>query len=951
MTAIPNTKRRGAIYWYRRSRRLPCGNHFRPSVSLRTACPKAARRRAAILTAKFEDLYMHLFGNRGRRLALDRDAATRIFQSEFTKALDALDDEREHAALPSYEFGNLDTFLDVHEEVYRYLAGTNCSGEVLSADAWTDRVPHLDEGVAMLAHQQLSRVNLIWHQSLDETAEALENEQIETDIFYMDHAMRLRFEARVAAVQEYRRRMSDPNRRFESLLAAPVAQLIRPAAPAAAPPAAQAPTVDPAWASLTAEQAARKFISENPKLVASETGKREAKWTDKTKSQFESAMRLLQKSMGSKPFVSLSNEDLRHLLKHFDGLPPSHHKSPRHGPMTLAEICAEAKAEIAKGRLKKTELGLNVPTLNRHFRFLKMAHEWTRKQNPTIQALDWSAFAFEDGRSAREQREAFPVPMARKIYMDHWRKTWADYANAAMAEQGISARIDHRTLIEQDITDRKPGSHIGPTANAMEARGIETGRWLKDAWIWFENQEPWFEENRRYVAFLDAEEAEERRQEIEKEARQEEKRKELDAAGAIVARVDVLTDLSRRLDEAAQEVIGEFAVQFYSAAERLVVQARPAVERPALHLKGLNERLSLARPNAHMARNRLEGAAARLDKGIGSVLAVRARRLQTAGTNLDRARPTFAIKVAAARSRVANALEDVRGMASSVAAAAIRAAARSADATIGTLDAVILRTTSPLRNSGWRERVHGRASGSEEATIKTQVEALAPAHRDANRHQLERDLSEQRSSLLQAGRSLAARLSRAWAARKAKAEARAARAAEATLIGNMHLAEQAIRARLDHNSPDIELKFVRDWIQTMRSTEGPMEARYREADRVALRGYALGLDHNPRFGDLNRALIRLSPFAGGVDMSARHAPSELPEGMKPDIGDRAFYSPHVKWVVKELGHDLAVLNHMQKLHRDSFEAELPGRQASRDIDHGRYTRRAPGKGGWEVGGD
>ena len=127
-------------------------------------------------------------------------------------------------------------------------------------------------------------------------------------------------------------------------------------------------------------------------------------------------MRLLQKSMGAKPFVSLSNEDLRKLLKHFDGLPPNHHKSPRHGPMTLEEICAEAQAEIAKGRFKRTALGLNVPTLTRHFRFLKMAREWVRKQNPTIQALDWSAFAFEDGRSAREQREAFPVPVARKIF-------------------------------------------------------------------------------------------------------------------------------------------------------------------------------------------------------------------------------------------------------------------------------------------------------------------------------------------------------------------------------------------------------------------------------------------------------------------------------------------------------------------------------------------------------
>lgn len=420
MTAIPNTKRRGAIYWYRRSRRLPCGNRFRPTVSLRTACPQAARRRAAILTATFEELYMRIF-NRGRRFALEADAATRIFQTEFNKALDALEDEREHAAIGGYEFGDLGTFLDVHEEVYRYLAETVCMGGELSADTWAQRVPHLEEGVAMMAHEQLSRMNVIWHQSLDETAEALENEQLGTDIFHMDHAMRLRFEARLAAVQEYRRRLEDPDRRFASMLAAPVSpRPIGPSAPAAgvqsAPAASTAPTVDPAWATITAEQAGQKFINDNPKLVASETGKREAKWTEKTKSQFQTAMRLLQKSMGSKPFVSLSNEDLRQLLKHFDGLPPNHHKSPRHGPMTLAEICAEAQTDIASGKLAKGSLGLNVPTLNRHFRFLKMAHEWARKENPSVPALDWSAFAFEDGRSAREQRDAFPVVLARKIF-------------------------------------------------------------------------------------------------------------------------------------------------------------------------------------------------------------------------------------------------------------------------------------------------------------------------------------------------------------------------------------------------------------------------------------------------------------------------------------------------------------------------------------------------------
>ena len=141
MTAIPNTIRRGAIYWYRRSRCLPSGKSFRPTVSLRTACPQAARQRAALLTAKFEDLFMRLFGNPGRRLALDSAAIKRIFEKEFELALDAIEEEREQANMPGYEFRDFGTYLDVHEEVYRYLAETSSSHGQSIGRHWQSGLP------------------------------------------------------------------------------------------------------------------------------------------------------------------------------------------------------------------------------------------------------------------------------------------------------------------------------------------------------------------------------------------------------------------------------------------------------------------------------------------------------------------------------------------------------------------------------------------------------------------------------------------------------------------------------------------------------------------------------------------------------------------------------------------------------------------------------------------
>ena len=40
----------------------------------------------------------------------------------------------------------------------------------------------------------------------------------------------------------------------------------------------------------------------------------------------------------------------------------------------------------------------------------------------------------------------------------------------------IDTRIDHRSLEAQGITDREPTQHLGPTAAAMERKGIQTDR-------------------------------------------------------------------------------------------------------------------------------------------------------------------------------------------------------------------------------------------------------------------------------------------------------------------------------------------------------------------------------------------------------------------------------------------------------------------------------------------
>jgi hypothetical protein len=151
-------------------------------------------------------------------------------------------------------------------------------------------------------------------------------------------------------------------------------------------------------------------------------------------------------------------------------------------------------------------------------------------------------------------RHVFDRHKCRKLndrgYMDFWRECWADMANAALAAEGIDARIDHRTLLEQGITDREPGVHIGPNANGMERRGVDTDRSLENAVTWYRNEKLYWKEVRSYVEWLDESEAEDREAERLRIESEHEAARQREADRAILAHTARLDDLATRLENA-----------------------------------------------------------------------------------------------------------------------------------------------------------------------------------------------------------------------------------------------------------------------------------------------------------------------------------------------------------------------------------------------------------------
>lgn len=62
-----------------------------------------------------------------------------------------------------------------------------------------------------------------------------------------------------------------------------------------------------------------------------------------------------------------------------------------------------------------------------------------------------------------------------KKTLEHWRKSWSEYANSALKSAQIDAQIDHRSYKDQGV-DLVPGVHLGKTVAEMERKGKRTPR-------------------------------------------------------------------------------------------------------------------------------------------------------------------------------------------------------------------------------------------------------------------------------------------------------------------------------------------------------------------------------------------------------------------------------------------------------------------------------------------
>ena len=85
-----------------------------------------------------------------------------------------------------------------------------------------------------------------------------------------------------------------------------------------------------------------------------------------------------------------------------------------------------------------------------------------------------ACYVAPDGTMGKKCVELDPIHCQRaKIenLMDTQRPRWQELCNEALEKAGSSERIDHRSFIDQGITDRLPGIHLGPAVSGIVGRG------------------------------------------------------------------------------------------------------------------------------------------------------------------------------------------------------------------------------------------------------------------------------------------------------------------------------------------------------------------------------------------------------------------------------------------------------------------------------------------------
>ena len=101
--------------------------------------------------------------------------------------------------------------------------------------------------------------------------------------------------------------------------------------------------------------------------------------------------------------------------------------------------------------------------------------KWLPKSK-NVYALDENGNRSRAPNGSWKRVKVDTVDWNERKYGEIWRQDWAAAQNAALEAAGRMERVDMRSLERQGVEDRLPQKHLGPTASALEHKGISSER-------------------------------------------------------------------------------------------------------------------------------------------------------------------------------------------------------------------------------------------------------------------------------------------------------------------------------------------------------------------------------------------------------------------------------------------------------------------------------------------
>ncbi len=101
--------------------------------------------------------------------------------------------------------------------------------------------------------------------------------------------------------------------------------------------------------------------------------------------------------------------------------------------------------------------------------------KWLPKSK-NVYALDENGNRIRTPNGSWKRVKVNTVDWNARRYSEIWRQDWAAAQNAALEAAGRAERVDMRSLERQGVEDRLPQKHLGPTASALERKGVSSER-------------------------------------------------------------------------------------------------------------------------------------------------------------------------------------------------------------------------------------------------------------------------------------------------------------------------------------------------------------------------------------------------------------------------------------------------------------------------------------------